>query len=261
MMLKKTRSRLLVLLLFAFVATLATAEPKISLAAKEHFKPFSWLEDGQVTGIDIDISRELCHRAEVDCDIFLAPWKRIVTLVAAGELDGAIGAFKSPDREGFAYYLDRPLHYTRQYVYVNKDKVFEYNSIEDLYGRVVANNRGFRVSAEFDQAILDKKFFHEESDNNDISLLRLANGRVDAVVGSQLQMLVAIRRLGIQDRIIELPTRIIPPRPSYLILSKEKANDATQEIITRLNASLEEMYADGTVEAMTKKYVDPILEN
>lgn len=237
------------------IAPLASSQETLVLGITDEFKPYSWLENGEMKGIDTDITLELCKRANITCQIQFMPWKRVQNLVEIGELDGAIAAFKTPEREEYAVFLDLPVHYTRQSIFVRQNARFNFQGIADLYGKRVGINRGFKVSSEFDSAAAERAFFLDESDTIEVALLKLSSGRIDAVVASQLQTQIAISQLNLEGDITELDKPITSPRPSYIMLSKRSAVTQNDMLINKLNSSLQLMYDDDTVGGIARYYI------
>lgn len=136
----------------------AVAQQVLNFATLDEFSPFTWKDNGQAKGIDIDIVKEMCQRIGVKCDIRFYPWKRVLTYTEQGKSDGGFGAFKNPTREAFAYFLEYPVHYSTYSVFVKKGHEFSFKKIEDLYGKNIGINRGFKLNKEFDEAANTTKF-------------------------------------------------------------------------------------------------------
>ena len=82
----------------AFVALLAALTDVTStLAQAEHVRfcfspwpPYAHVQDGEATGVSIEILREAARRARLEASFHEYPWKRCLHLVTQGELDAVV---------------------------------------------------------------------------------------------------------------------------------------------------------------------------
>lgn len=136
---------------------------QITLYTMENFVPYSWIQDGQPTGIDIEIIQLLSQKSGVPITIRLVPWKRVIHETKWGHVDGAFSLFKTKERESFAKFVPTPIHESTFKVFVRKGEEFKFDSISDLHGKFIGKNTAFYISKEFEQAKKEKLIQVEEA--------------------------------------------------------------------------------------------------
>jgi len=249
-----------VLPLFFTLPQLACAQqqkPLLLLATVDNIPPFVFMEDGKLTGISIDIIHELARRAGFDVSIETYPWARVLRQVENGEIDGAFSAYETEQRKAFCLYTGM-IHYDELRLATRKDKQFHFETIEDLYGKVIGKGRNVFVSDAFNAAVDEGKIIlSETNDMNMSNIKKLHAGRVDAVIGSPEAMLRYAMELGVENDISLLKTPLREKIPAYLVLSKNSMLKNKREWQDRLTSVLNAMWADGTIQSINAKYVRP----
>lgn len=76
------------------------AEPLVA-GADEDYAPFSYVEEGEPNGFDIEFADLLAQSIERDFDYHLAPWGEIHRSLRTGEIDLVLGALHTPAREEY----------------------------------------------------------------------------------------------------------------------------------------------------------------
>jgi len=243
------------LLSVIIAADFAVAQKTLSFVTLDNFSPFAWKEDEQSKGIDVDVVNEMCQRLSVKCDITFRPWKRVLAETRWGEKDGGFSAFKTQEREVFAYFLDYPLHYSTYKIFVKKGKEFPFEKVDDLYGKIIGKNRGFNTGEEFDKATEEGRIRVEEATDAKANIRKLMAERIEALVGNYHETLLMLKQLGFSGQVIPLPLPIRKPRGAYLIISKSAKISNKAELINEMNNTLKNMYEDGTVERINSRYL------
>ncbi|MDG9666597.1 transporter substrate-binding domain-containing protein [Hahella sp. CR1] len=239
--------------LLALLMQPSAAEMSLVLASQEDFKPYEWRDGDQVKGLDVDIVEEMARRLGWKVDIKLYPWKRVLHEVAAGSIDGGFSAFRTPEREEYAIFLDPPIHLSTYCVFVNPERPIVFYSLEDLDGKVLGKNLGFSINPEFDHAQKRGRFeVIEKSMSHNLRLL--AAQRIDAVIGNALEVDYMARELGLEEKIEGLPTKVASDTPAHLIISRKSPLAKDPELLKLMEETLRHMLEDGTYAALLKKY-------
>ncbi|WLQ13156.1 transporter substrate-binding domain-containing protein [Hahella aquimaris] len=248
--------RLSVLVLSGLLALLAqpsAAETSLVLASQEDFTPYEWRDGDQIKGLDVDIVKEMARRLGWNVEIKLYPWKRVLHEVAAGAIDGGFSAFRTPEREEYAIFLDPPIHLSTYCVFVNPERPIVFYSLEDLDGKVLGKNLGFSINPEFDHAQKRGRFeVVEKSMSHNLRLL--AAQRIDAVIGNELEVDYMARELGLDGKIMALPTKLSQDIPAHLIISRKSPLAKDPEMLRQMEVTLQRMLEDGAYAAFLKKY-------
>jgi polar amino acid transport system substrate-binding protein len=217
---------------------------------------FYWKEKtNKKEGIDAEIISTLFNRCNYSVDIAFYPWKRLINSLKNGEIDIGGPGFKTPSREQFAIYLDTPLNYATFSIFVRKGESFSYNQISDLYGKTIGINRGYSISPKINELQHKGKITIMPANTAEINLNKLVYKRIDAYVGNRDAVLFKAMRMKISDKIEYLPTPINPPRPVYLMISKNASLPDKDEMIKNLNHHLKMMWIDKTIDRIIDKYI------
>lgn len=250
---KNSAKALLVFVFLSFCRLPASAGETLTLVTMPDFPPYAYIENGQPTGLDVDIIKEMAHRVGLGINIEFIPWKRVIHYTKYGTIDGAFPAFKKTDREEFAHYVNPPLHKSLYKVFVNKEKGFQFNAIEDLYGKRIGKNAGFRIGGEFEQAEKEQKIIILEA-SMEVNLKRLSHGRIDGVVGNFNEVALIIKEMNLSGMIVALPRPIREPESAYLIISKAALINDKEALIQQISRAFEGMEKDGTMERIRASY-------
>ena len=229
----------------------------LKLAGVQNVEPLIFKEGGKLTGFDYDIWTELSKRLGVQADINLLPFKRLWNNLQLGELDGTLQIYYKQSREADIIYSKTPMHWSAHYIFVRKDDLPNYSvsTIEALYGKTVGRNAGFFVTKEFDAAVKAGKIKLDEQPSSELNLKKLAAGRIDCYVSNLHSAMYAAKKIGLQDKIVPLPEAFAPKKGTFFALSKNGKNVADKEaFMKKINAELEKMHADGTIDRMWSKY-------
>jgi polar amino acid transport system substrate-binding protein len=242
------------LLMVASCTHAAESPTTLRLATVDNFPPFSYMESGNLTGIDIDLVYEMARRINISVQIQTYPWARVMGSVKSGEFDGAFAAFETAERQAFCLYVG-VLHVEEFYLFVRKDNAFAYTQIPDLYGKRVGIDRGVYVGEAFERAVNDGRITLEEvNDMGMINIRKLNAGRIDAVIGDLGVMNYHLKLLGLEQRIVALQP-IREPTPAYLVLSKASKLKNKVELQDRMRKALHDMWNDGTYHLIYNRHV------
>jgi polar amino acid transport system substrate-binding protein len=149
----------------------------LRFVTESDFPPFNYLDgEGALTGFNVDLARAICLEVNAACDIKVRPWDELMTGVAAGEADAAIGALRIT-WNGVAKleFSDRYFH-TPGHFAGKKDGLVAEITPEALEGKTVGVAKGTAHEAYL------KAFFHDSAvktfENIDMARDALADGKV-----------------------------------------------------------------------------------
>lgn len=240
------------LLSWATVSAVHASQP-LSFVTLDNFPPYAFVEDGQAAGIDVEIIRELARRTGLDIQIEFYPWKRVLNYVKTGKADGGFAAFKTPDREAWADFVDIPLHLSVYKIYVLKGKEFPFDTVDDLEGKLIGKNSGFKISQPWDQAEAEDRIsIYESSMENNLKLL--VSGRLKGVIGNTNEVGRWLKQKNMEDNIVALPKPVREPRGAYLMLSKESKVGGFEIIRETIESALKVMESEGTIQRINDRF-------
>lgn len=87
-----------------------TAKQTVKLCTVD-WPPFTIVEkgSGKISGIHVDITKEIFKRIDLNVEIQSVPWKRCLKMVEDGQLDGVFAVSYKEDRARYLLYPDEPL--------------------------------------------------------------------------------------------------------------------------------------------------------
>lgn len=228
------------------------ADKPLYFVCGEGFPPFSYKENNEIKGMDVETVLEMAERLNIKVKIELKPWNRVLSMTELGKCDGAFSCFKTEQRQRFALYT-APVNYSTYSIFVKKGNEFEFSSITDLYGKLFGKNRGLAVSDEFDQAVKEGKISVIEISSNLVDLAML--NRFDMFVDNLLLTQYQLKKKNLSGQITPLPRPVTKARGAYLIISKASAVKEKEALINKMTKVLKEIHSDGTIQKIQYKYL------
>jgi polar amino acid transport system substrate-binding protein len=223
----------------------------VRLATEGAFPPFNYVDpDGKLTGFDVDLGRALCAKAKLNCAFVTREWDALIPGLVARDYDAVIASMAiTPERKkvvafGDSYYV-APLAFAAK-----KGSGIDDTSPLALKGKIVGAQAG-TVMADFlgekygDGVRL--KFYRTQGEAN----RDLAAGRVDLVLGEKFALYDWIQADSTDFEFVGEDYR--EPRLSGagvgIAFRREDAR-----LRTLFNRALGELRADGTYQAIGRKY-------
>ncbi len=253
---------LIVIFIFGLLGRSAWPGNPLLFVGDDAFPPYSYEENNKLQGIDVDIIKEMAERLNLDIAIRLVPWKRLIKMTQDGQCDGSFSLFHTKNRESFALYaFSQPIHVSRFPLFFRKDKIIQFNTIEDLYGKTIGINRGFSISEAFDSAVEQGKIIVNTENQVDENILLTASGIIDGFTNNydvtkyKIKNIPRLRQY--KDLIFHTKKSISESRNAYVVLSKKAPNipDKTK-MLHRINQTLIEMKKDGFYLELNNRYLE-----
>lgn len=250
--LKKLTALVLAFAMMACVFAACGAEDKandsaektvLTMATSADFPPYEFYEGDEIVGIDIEIMNAVCEKIGMTLEPQDMSFDSVIGAAQTGKTDIAMsGITITEDRKNMINFTI-PYTSTAQSIIVVKDG--EIAAKADLEGKKIGvqiNTTGdTQVTEEFgDDAV-------ERFQNGALAVESLKNGKIDCVVidGEVAKALVEANE-GLE---------IIADAYSIEEYAIAIAKDNT-ELLDKINGALEELLADGTIDAIMDKYIE-----
>lgn len=228
-------------------------QTNITFYGDDSFPPYSFSENNNLKGIDIDMLKELEKRTGYTISVKLVPWQRLLELTKLGKINGSFSLFRTDERESFAYFTSFPLHYSEYGVFSLKEKDI-YGSMEDFKGKNIGLNSGFFINKEFHNLAKKGEFNLIESENINNHINQLLNNRINFYVGNTLVTNMYLKKNKLINKVIESSAILKEATGAYIVLSKSSELPNKLEILEKLNTALESAHKDGTYKRIIKNY-------
>ena len=234
---------LLLALLLCVAPAFAEEDNTFTIATNAEFAPWEMVgEGGEYVGIDMDLARLIAEELGMELVIENVDFNSVVNMVVTGKADAAIaGLTITPEREEEVLF-SIPYATAVQSVIV-REGYEEIATLDDLVGKIV----GVQMSTTGDLFVSEMEGVEvRQYSSGTNAAMDLAAGRVDAVmidsapaasIVSNIEGLVIIEGIEMDEE-------------SYSIAF---AKDNT-ELCEQVNAILEKLIEDGTVEELYLKY-------
>ena len=225
--------------------------PSVLQCGTNEFPPFTYLDKkGRAAGLEVDLVREVARRLNLEIDIRILPWPRLLAGVKTGSLDCMFAAFMTDERRTYMNFTHVPLHVSRLSVYVRRGHEFPFFGLDDLRDKRLGIIRDFRTVDALD-ALLEKGDFAKRVYGNDFEQLfdMLAAGRVDMVIVND-QVAHNLLKEHADNNIVELPYAL-SSNSAFLTFTRQRNFD---NLIPKVDYALFGIIADGTYARLFSQY-------
>lgn len=212
--------------------------------------PFTISKNGELSGIDVDLIREIEKRLpNVTFRFKEIPWSRALHYMANGSIDAITGLAKREERERYILYTDPPYYSdcsSRFYMRAGFGKYIK--QYEDLYQYEVGHvaNSAYFALFDKDKALNKYSVTHEEQ-----LLKMLKNRRLDVIIGTSCQVDYHIKLKGLSGRFEQAEYKPGNNVDLYLGLSRKSPITRIQP---QLNQVIEQLKREGVIQKIADKY-------
>jgi len=239
----KIRNLLLTLAATLLVAGTAFAAP-LTVATDTNFPPFEFKDaSGKHTGFDVELWDAVARKVGLDYKLQPMDFNGIIPGLQTGQLDvGIAGMTIKPERAKVVDFSDG--YYNAGLLILVRSDENAIGGVEDLKGKVVATKLA-TTSADFAKErahAKDVKLFP----NNDAMFLELLSGGADAVIFDSPVIADFMRKAG--------KGRVKVVGPLYMGQSYGIAFPKGSKLVSKVNAALKELRADGTYAELYRKW-------
>ena len=221
------------------------------------FEPFVIKQGTSLTGIDIDIIIKALTNMKQPADIKAYPWSRLLSSLKNGRCDIGFALFDTEERRQYVDYIFTvPLHYSTYSLFVPKGKEFKFLRVSDVFGKTIAQNRGFSLTVGLEQAVQDGRIKRVFFDKAEAAIKLLENGRVDAVLDNDQRFRYHLKQKKKLRNFSILNIPFLPHHPAFLVVSKKSDLPNKQEIKDKLENQLKKLHLNGSILNITTKYTN-----
>jgi polar amino acid transport system substrate-binding protein len=221
---------------------------KLQIVATDR-PPFEMLgENGQITGIHVDIIREFCKRNGIEADFRILPWPRALDEVKEGRAAAVSSPRKTEERTQFLIYPSEYFTMERTVIVGLKEKGIKASKLDDLKNKTCGVVRAYVYPPQFDNYSGLKK---DESTDNIMMIRKLGEHRTELAVGEQSILLFIAKNLGIQ---IETVFVLVDAEPDYFAFSKT-LGEKGRILAEKFNQTIRQLRQEGFITKTYDKYL------
>lgn len=241
-----------VLLLFILCGCTAVKKDNSNgeiVIGSDQFEPFSYIDNGEMKGIDVDIAKEALSRMGYTPVFKQIEWQKKDEYLRSGEIDCIWGCFSMDDREDLYAWVG-PYLFSNQSVMVKEDS--DIYSLADLKNKIVGVQATSKAEWAFEnnEELSDIRYLYTFSTINEV-FISLQRAYVDAVAGHELALRALIR--GSDDY------RFLDENVLTSKLGVAFKKDYDQSFLTLLANTLHEMRNDGTIKEIVDSYTSNVM--
>jgi polar amino acid transport system substrate-binding protein len=223
--------------------------PVITIGSAD-YAPFMNLDNnGDPTGIDVEIITEAFNRVGYDVEFVTIHWEDKEKLLESGEVDCVSGGFTIEGRED-SYLWTKPYMHSNQVVVVNSSSSIQ--TLSDLDGKIIA----VQSSSSAENALLNHTNPHISTniqvfsfENNSLPFAALGCNYVDALIADEPAVIQYMKNYSTTFTILDEPAIEATVGTAF-------AKNGDAELCQKVNDALDEMYKDGTLAQIIDKYLD-----
>ena len=229
----------------------------------EPYMPFTQVNSaGEWEGLEADLSRALCEKMAVKCDIAQMAWDGLIPSLKENKVDFIIGAFSITDERRQVVDFSAP-YYTEGTSFVgSKGDTSEIKVIEapDGSGKIVdpasVEGKIIGVQTSSVQAAYVAKYLTgaeaKSYDTADNSVADLVAGRVDYVLVPDLYIQTFLKSADGADYEVKVEVPKNPVLGEGVAYAVRKGDNATLE---KVNAGLAALEKDGTLQKLVDQWI------
>ncbi len=227
----------------------STAEATMTVAVS-HWPPRKMTtKDGKVSGIDVDIMRELARRMQMRVIFYTCTWIRCQTMVRLGSADFITSASRTPDREPYFHFIEPSYAPNGGYAfYVRADSGVRIEKYDDLHKHIIGTTMG----AKYMEVGADPKIYWVRTTGTRELLRKLKSKELDVIIDSAELMDYFLKNNPDEKlAIAKSPYVYITPQRAYMALSRRSE---LVHLIPRFSTVLQQMLDEGKIEAILENY-------
>ena len=218
---------------------------KLTMATNAFFQPYEYYEGDKIVGIDAEIAEAIAEKLGLELQIDNMEFNSIITAVATGAADfGLAGMTITEDR---LLEVDFSISYANGVQAIIVKEGSSITCVDDLYAEGAAYKVGVQLGTTGDiYASKDFEGLVTQYNNGNQAVLALQNGDVDCVIIDNEPAKAFVKA---NEGLVVLETSYADE--DYAACFAQE-NDALREAV---NAAIEELIMDGTIDAIIEKYI------
>lgn len=211
------------------------------------FQPFSFLENNEIAGFDIDIAKEIAQRLQKKIEFKSMAFEALVPELQLGRIHLiAAGMTATPER-GERVLFAKPHLSGDPLVIITLTPAPALKTLEDLKDKTVAVNQGYSADSFISSHPEINNIHRISSDAISAGFLVLQSGRADAFIAAKNSVMPYFNKYGTSTfKFDEIPGT---NENASIAVSKKYP-----ELLTQVQKALDEMESDGTIATLKQKW-------
>ncbi|WP_286238769.1 substrate-binding periplasmic protein [Neptuniibacter halophilus] len=163
-----------------------------------NYPPYTIIDEaGNISGIDVEVTKAAFAAVGIDAIIKTEPWKRIYKNVTHGRVAGVLSCSRRPDREAIILFSDPTSEATQVAIAATETDLSELQVFADLKKFSVTSVEGWGIEKELTRAGIE----HTTTPDPEGSLRAVVFRDLDIYYSGRLTTLYLARQMGLADKI------------------------------------------------------------
>lgn len=211
--------------------------------------PYTFEENGEVKGFEIEILCTLMGEMHISVDFQNRPWIRCLKMMQEGKADAVVSLLKTPERETFVYFPQESISTSKSCLFTKAaDTSVDFNgSLESLKPYTIGVIAGFSFGSEFDHAHYLQK---DEFRNAEMLIKKVLCGRNVLGAENKAVVIAVARRLSVLNQIRFLD----PPIHAQRLYVGFAKTGRVAELADRFSSSLRSFKKTETYKRILETY-------
>lgn len=234
----------------------AFSSSAITIVGDDAYPPYSFKENGKVTGIYTDIIQRALLTMNNSSVISLMPWKRGLSSIKSKAIDALFPPYYRPKQRPYMSYSTDILNET-PVIFCNAEVAGKLKNFpNDYQGIRLGRNSGFISGEDVDKAVEDGIIMVFEAKGMAANLKKLISKRVDCYLNDRLSILYELKKMTVRGEyepgsVVE--TYALASEKGYLAINSD-ASLETKMFMEEFNSVIEEMKASGKIDEIVTSY-------
>jgi polar amino acid transport system substrate-binding protein len=240
---------LLLTLLLTFHSLASEVPSREYAVGWELWYPYQYHNKQQkLVGLDFDIFNAIIQESTLNVKFTELPWKRHLQYIKTGEMDMAMGASHTPEREKTAYF-SKPYREEKVNLFVRKGNIdkIKLKTLSDLSNSdyMIGVEDGYFYGEEYKQLITTKEFYTHINDVIDLeqNVALLLKGHIDGLLVDPITMKAFSKKYLLEGEFEAHPLKIYQDN-IHIMLSRKSC---TPETLNAINKAISKLKKNGVI--------------
>ncbi len=207
----------LVFIVLFHVGDIRAEEP--FLIVTHPWPPYILEVDGNIIGVDAEITRAVFRQLGMAVNIQFYPWKRCLMMVKHQNADAILSASITLERKEFLYFSEKSISEGITVFFIKTGSTIPFTTLKDLNGLRVGTVLGYSYCAELDHSEFIQHA--EQVSSLEMNFKKLLADRLDVVVEVDKVGYLTAKQMEILDQITVIPNAAYCKGGNYIAFSKK----------------------------------------
>lgn len=217
----------------------------------EHFPPYSFEQNQQITGLNTELVKRSCQLAELECEFRILPWLRAYDAALQTPQAGLYSTSRNPLRESSFQWVGPLAHANAKMFWLNSRTENPPQTLAEAKNYIIAVARGdiyeLYLQSQGFEVDVNLLRFNAKSD----AVLPFLHGKVDLLIASELILPVWLSKYHHSVADVRPVLDLSNVGSNYLALN----NAVPQEIVERLQLALDQLKANGEFDRLAAHFL------